>query len=339
MGRSILSSESGEGDCSSDECEMSAPPQVSVIMIFFNAEAFLAEAITSVLAQTYSDWELLLVDDGSIDQSTAIAKEYRDRYPEQVRYFEHASHSNRGKSTSRNLGLEKATGRYIAFLDADDVFLPQKLERQVALLKANPDAGMVYGRTQYWYSWTGKPKDKKRDFVSYLGLQAGRLFPPPVLMTRFLQNGGMVPCVCGLLVRREVVAVLGGFEERIQHLFEDQVFIAKVCMAVPVFVEDGIGERYRQHMGSSSAAAILNKEYHPLWPNPARRAFLSWLDTYIEEKKIRGQKLKSALRRELRPYRYPRLYFFLNPLKYLSCLTNGYLRLVGSKLTGAVRWG
>src|SRR5678816_2796983 len=95
--------------------------------------------------RTYSDWELLLVDDGSIDRSTAIAKEYRDRYPEQVRYFEHASHSNRGKSTSRNLGLEKATGRYIAFLDADDVFLPQKLERQVALLKANPDAGMVYG--------------------------------------------------------------------------------------------------------------------------------------------------------------------------------------------------
>jgi hypothetical protein len=198
---------------------------------------------------------------------------------------------------------------------------------------------MVYGRTQYWYSWTGKPKDKKRDFASYLGLQVGRLFPPPVLLTRFLQNGGMVPCLCGLLVRREVIAVLGGFEESIQHLYEDQVFIAKVCMAVPAFVEDGIGERYRQHVGSSSAVAILNKEYHPLWPNPARRVFLSWLDTYREEKKIRDRKLERALCRELRPYHYPRLYFFLNPLKYLSCLTNAYLRLVGSKLAGAVRWG
>jgi glycosyltransferase involved in cell wall biosynthesis len=224
---------------------MNATPQVSVIIIFLNAEAFLAEAIDSVLAQTYSDWELLLVDDGSTDRSTAIAKEYRDRYPEQVRYFEHESHSNRGKSTSRNLGLENARGCYITFLDADDVFLSEKLERQVALLKANPDAGMVYGRTQYWYSWTGRPKDQKRDFVSHLGIQAQRLFPPPLLMSRFLQNGGMVPCLCVLLVRREVIAELGGFEESIQHLYEDQVFIAKVCMAMPVFVEDGVGERYR----------------------------------------------------------------------------------------------
>ena len=64
MGRSILSSESGEGDYSSDECEMNATPQVSVIMIFLNAEKFLVEAIDSVLAQTLLDWELLLVDDG-----------------------------------------------------------------------------------------------------------------------------------------------------------------------------------------------------------------------------------------------------------------------------------
>jgi glycosyltransferase involved in cell wall biosynthesis len=318
---------------------MSATPQVSVITIFFNTEAFLAEAIDSVLMQTCRDWELLLVDDGSTDQSTEIAKAYRDRYPEQIRYFEHANHRNLGKSTSRNLGLEKARGRYVAFLDADDVFLPQKLERQVAFLEGNLDATMVYGRTQYWYSWTGKPKDQKRDFVSHLGIQAQRLFPPPLLVSRFLQDGGMVPCLCGLLVRREVISELGGFEESIQHLYEDQVFIAKVCMAMPVFVEDGVGERYRQHLGSSSAAAILNKEYHPLWPNPARRAFLSWLDTYREEKKIRDRKLERALCRELRPYHYPRLYFFLNPLKYLSCLTNAYLRLVGSKLAGAVRWG
>ncbi len=316
---------------------MSATPQVSVITIFFNAEAFLSEAIDSVLAQTFLDWELLLVDDGSTDRSTTIAQEYAGRYSERVRYLAHEGHCNRGKSTSRNLGIKNARGRYVTFLDADDVFLPQKLERQVALLESNPSAAMVYGRTQYWYSWTGKLQDKQRDIVSKLGLQAGRLFPPPFLVTRFLQDGGMVPCLCSLLVRREVIALVGGFEEAIQHLYEDQVFIAKVCMALPVFVEDGIGERYRQHPGSSSAVAILNKEYHPLWPNPARRAFLQWLDAYREEKKVHDRKLESALRRELRPYRYPRLYLFLNPLKYLSFLTHEYIRLVGHKLQGAVR--
>ncbi|MEW6297494.1 MAG: glycosyltransferase family A protein [Thermodesulfobacteriota bacterium] len=315
---------------------MSATPQVSVITIFFNAEAFLREAIDSVLAQTFPDWELVLVDDGSTDGSTAIAKAYRSRYPDQVRYFEHAGHRNLGKSTSRNLGLQKARGRYIAFLDADDVFLPQKLERQVALLEANPNAAMVYGRTQYWYSWTGKPKDKKRDVVSQLGLRAGRLFPPPFLMTRFLQDGGMVPCLCGLLVRHEVISMLGGFEESIQQLYEDQVFIAKVCLALPVFVEGGIGERYRQHPGSSSAAAIRSKEYHPLWPNPARHTFLRWVAEYVKEKKIHNRALERTLRGQLRPYRYPRLYCFLNPLRYLSCLAHGYLRSVGHKLQGAV---
>ncbi|MCS6926696.1 MAG: glycosyltransferase family 2 protein, partial [Candidatus Binatia bacterium] len=209
---------------------MGSAPYVSVITPFFNAEAFLAEAIDSVLAQTYRDWELVLVDDGSTDRSTAIARAYADRYPEKIRYCEHAGHRNRGKSTSRNLGLAQASGRYVTFLDADDVFLPHKLERQVALLDATPHAAMVYGRTQYWYSWTGKPEDRKRDRVGKLGLKAGRLFPPPLLVIRFLQDGGMVPCLCALLVRHEAIRAVGGFEEAIQHLYEDQVFLAKVCL-------------------------------------------------------------------------------------------------------------
>ena len=101
---------------------MSDKQLVSCIIIFFNAEKFLGEAIESVFAQTYKNWELLLVDDGSTDDSTTIALNYAEQYPEKVCYLEHEGHQNRGMSATRNLGIRLATGEYIAFLDADDIW-------------------------------------------------------------------------------------------------------------------------------------------------------------------------------------------------------------------------
>ena len=138
---------------------------VSAIIIFFNAERFLEEAIESVLAQTYSDWELLLVDDGSSDAGTACARRYAHRDPDRIRYLEHPGHVNLGMSAARNLGIEQARGEAPAFLDADDVWLSDKLERQVELLRAHPEADMVWGRTEHWFSWTGNPDDKQLDNV------------------------------------------------------------------------------------------------------------------------------------------------------------------------------
>jgi glycosyltransferase involved in cell wall biosynthesis len=99
-------------------------PLVSVIIIFLDEERFIQEAIESVFAQTYSHWELLLVDDGSKDASTQIARRCAETNPGRVRYLEHEDHRNRGMSASRNLGLQHAKGDFIAFLDADDVWLP-----------------------------------------------------------------------------------------------------------------------------------------------------------------------------------------------------------------------
>ena len=162
---------------------MSSKPLVSAIVIFLNAGKFIEEAIESIFAQTYNNWELLLVDDGSTDGSTQIALRYAEQYPEKVRYLEHPGHQNRGMSAARNLGISQAKGEYIAFLDADDVWLPYKLEQQVALLESRPEAGMVYGNTQYWCGWTGRPEDIRRDFVPELGVRTDALFKPPTLLT------------------------------------------------------------------------------------------------------------------------------------------------------------
>src|SRR6266566_10127625 len=115
---------------------MSNQTPVSVVIIFFNAERFIQEAIDSVFAQTYKNWELLLVDDGSGEGSTAIARSYVERDPQHVRYLEHPGHANRGMSASRNLGIGNAQGAYVAFLDADDVWFSNILEEQVAILEA-----------------------------------------------------------------------------------------------------------------------------------------------------------------------------------------------------------
>src|SRR5262249_17586544 len=141
---------------------MSSRPLVSVIIIFWNEEAFIHEAIQSVFAQTYANWEMLLADDGSTDGSTAIARWYAEHHPGKVRYLEHEGHQNRGMSASRNLGIRHAQGEYIALLDADDVWLPNKLEEQVAILNARPEAGTVYGAIQWRVRLTRDPEGTQR---------------------------------------------------------------------------------------------------------------------------------------------------------------------------------
>ena len=303
-------------------------PMVSVIIIFLNAEAFLEEAIESVLAQTYDPWELLLVDDGSLDGSTEIARKYARLQPEKIRYLDHENHVNRGKSTSRNMGILNAKGEFVAFLDADDLFLPQKLERQTAILGARPEAAMVYGPSLYWYGWTGKQEDIRRDFNGRLGVPPHTLIRPPALLTRFLRNGEIVPCICSLLVRRRILQDSGGFDESIQHMYEDQVLLAKICMRAPVLVDSGCWDKYRQHAGSSSNIAIRKGEYHPLKPNPSRLVYLAWLTAYIYTEKVYNKELITALSKALRPYRYPTLFRILAPVQYFASKIRWFWNMV-----------
>ena len=160
---------------------MNDEPLVSVVLPFANAKEFLAEAIESVLAQSVRSWELLLIDDGAGDGSTKIAKDYAERLPAKIRYLDHADHANRGVSASRNLGIARARGVFVAFLDADDVWVPEKLARQTSRLSRHPEAALVYGLSQWWYSWSGEPADRERDFVHRLEVPADTPIPPPEL--------------------------------------------------------------------------------------------------------------------------------------------------------------
>ena len=276
-------------------------PIVSVIIVFWNEASFIAQAMDSVLAQTYDDWELILVDDGSTDASTRVAQQYARQHPRKVRYFEHPLHENRGMSASRNLGLRHARGRYVGFLDADDAWFAQTLEEQVSTLEAWPKAAMVYGPLEWWYSWTGKPADAGRDRVEELGVPSDSLVKPPTLLALFLRDKAAVPS--GMLIRREVVERVGGFEDQFRGEYEDQVFCAKVCLRELVFASSRCWYRYRQHENSAVAVGLRTGATHA-----ARLTFLSWLAGYLRRQKVRSIAIWWAFRLELWRLTHPRLF-------------------------------
>jgi glycosyltransferase involved in cell wall biosynthesis len=280
---------------SAAEPRIVAAPEVSVVVIFKDAEDFLAEAIESVCAQTFPAWELLLVDDGSTDASTAIARGHAEQDAGRVRYFEHPGHVNLGMSATRNLGVSRARGELVTFLDADDVLVPTALEEAVAILRAHPRVGMVYGQVEYWYGWTGDPEDQARDFVQPIGVPMDRVYDPPSLIAHFIQNDDYAPG--GLIFRRALYEQVGGYEESFRNLYEDQVFAAKVCRAAPVFASSLRSHRYRRHSDAWCLSAQREGRVEA-----ARLRFLRWLVAYLEDEGLAGSDAWRQARKELRRY-------------------------------------
>ena len=287
---------------------MNQAPRVSVITIFLNGERFIEESIESVLAQTYTDWELLLVDDGSTDASTAIARRYAEQHPEKIRYFEHEGHQNRGMSASRNVGLAHARGELVALLDADDVYVPEKLGEQVVLLDRYPEAAMLYGRTRLWFSWTNDPLDAEQDSLTAASRYFDTVVQPPVQLVDYIRYGIHYPCTCSVVFRRKVLQAVGGFEEEFRGTYEDMAIYSKIFLRYPVFAADRCWDWYRQHPDSSWAEAVETGQYVHGLPNPARRRLLSWLATYMAREGIRAPAVSRLVWLHLLPYEYPRLH-------------------------------
>lgn len=286
---------------------MNENPLVSVIIPFLNAEKYFREAIESVLAQTYTEWELILVDDGSTDGSTQIALDYKNRYEGRVIYTEHEGHLNKGISASRNLGFRSARGNYIAMLDADDAWTKYKLGQQMEIFQTYPDAGMVSGNTKYWYSWTGNPNDLSLDRYMHDNMNSGTsvlntLVAPPLLLTLTL-NGQIDPIsMSNIMLKRETIENAGGFEDAFTSMHEDQAFLAKVYLSSPVFVSASCWDFYRQHRESCHQVAEKKGKQES-----AELFYLEWLENYLKKKDIADPGVRDALNNRLWNFRNPAL--------------------------------
>ncbi|RZK16594.1 MAG: glycosyltransferase family 2 protein, partial [Hymenobacter sp.] len=265
-------------------------PRVSVLMCFLNGTEFLAEALASVRAQTWTDWELLLVDDGSTDNSVAVAQQATAAYADRVQILTHPGHANCGLSASRNLALCHARGEYVALLDADDVWRPEALARMVALLETVPEAAFVGGNALRWYSWTHNPTDDSLDYaptISRFGLASPALLPPPQLLHLLVQDPTASPPTCSVLLRRVWLTAVEGFVDSFRTLYEDQALYAKLALRAPILLTDEIWANYRRH-NNSVCAQMYGTEAEA----GSRRTFLSWLEAYrAEESQPKGNKV------------------------------------------------
>ncbi len=186
-------------------------PAVSVILPTYNRAPLLARAILSVLRQTYQDFELIVVDDGSTDATPDVLAAFDD---ERLVYLRQAS--NQGPAAARNIGLQHSRGQYIAFQDSDDEWRPEKLERQVPALSAAPCAvGVVYSRFQ-WVQ----------------GARTG-LIPSPGLLRQTRREGDLRQVLArgnfitlqAAIVRRACFEKVGGFDERLWRLEDWELWL------------------------------------------------------------------------------------------------------------------
>jgi glycosyltransferase involved in cell wall biosynthesis len=276
-----------------------ARPLVSIVTIFLDAKEFFTQAIESVLTQTYPHWELLLVDDGSTDGSSEIARGYAAARPEQIRYVQHPGHGSRGMSASRNAGVRHARGTLVAFLDADDIWVPDKLAIQVGLLDAHPAADMVAGRTRIWYSWAGGGDDAAKDTIRHVSEPVDVLCPPPELLRRYLTDRALTPATCGVLIRRDAIDRVGGFEERFTGLYEDQAFFLKTYLSLPIYLTSTCTDWYRQHPHSHSAEALRTGRYSAHQPSAALVGLFLWLTRHFVAHRVTDRALWRDLVRKL----------------------------------------
>ncbi|MBI5588801.1 MAG: glycosyltransferase family 2 protein [Deltaproteobacteria bacterium] len=239
---------------------MSKAPCVSVIIPTYNRADFLPAAIRSVLAQTYKNVEIIVVDDGSTDDTGKVVIPFGDR----IKYIRTA---NMGPAHARNVGMKAGGGKYIAFLDSDDAYLPEKLDMQVSLMESEPEVGMVFTDLS---AATEAGVWQERHLRSYHRLydRKGWSYDDIYQVKKRLPfSGGVVECYIGdifrhvlmdplvpsftILFPREILEKVG-YQNEAYRLAEDYEFIVRVCKRFKAAFLDIPTYVYRYHAGQVS---------------------------------------------------------------------------------------
>lgn len=208
-------------------------PEVSVIVPTFNRAALLPRCLDSIIAQTLTDWEVILIDDGSTDHTEAVARDYERRTEGRVRF---AKQDHRGPGAARNHGIELARGRFVAFLDSDDEFAPIKLARQLELFNHLPEIGFVYSDYSCVDPSGGgyaSAFDEKFRLARSVPCEevAPRLFACTSSLFDTLFEGYFVATITGM-VRREILGRSIRFDPSLRY-GEEWLFYLRVARAAP----------------------------------------------------------------------------------------------------------
>lgn len=216
-------------------------PKVSVIIPTYNSAHFIIEAVDSVLAQTFTDFEVLVVDDGSKDNTKEVLTE---KYGDSIQYF---YKENGGVSKARNFGIENANGKYVAFLDSDDAWIPEKLEKQITALEKNSENKACYSSFYLCdenLNPTGiNPSDRKAD-----------------ALTDLLLIGNVVATPSTVIAEKELFQQVGGFDDQLSQCADWEMWIRLATKTEFIYIDEPL-LKYRIHGANMSKnAALLEKD-------------------------------------------------------------------------------
>jgi glycosyltransferase involved in cell wall biosynthesis len=210
-------------------------PLVSVIIPNYNGEIFLKESLESVLAQSYKNIEIIVIDDGSTDRSVEILEEYQSK----IRFIK-SSHN--GAAVTRNIGIELSSGEYLAFMDSDDIWMSEKIEKQMSIA-LNDDVDLIYCGYQEF------------------GLSSKIILPNLKFngdcYSYFKEFPGVSPLGCsGILIRSSILLKSGMFDKRFTGAAEDWDFLRRICMNGRVAFSAEVLYYYRRHENSITGRLV-----------------------------------------------------------------------------------
>lgn len=240
----------------------------SVIIPTYNRAHMLPDAIESVLRQTYRNYEILVIDDGSTDETQRILQQYCKQYPSAIKYL---FQENSGHSSACNRGMEMAKGDFIAFLDSDDVFLPEKIERYLSYFSINPDAALLMGRMTVM--------DEKGCLL------AGYLKPknaPGWDLRTLLQKGGC--STSSYMIRKEIANSVRWDEGAWGP--DDLDFALQVASRHKILIVDELLSIYREHPQNSLANKTRSYHDQIYWWNKWQYLYSNILEASFYRKKL-----------------------------------------------------
>ena len=212
-----------------NEGEQMKKPLVSIIIPTYNYAHLITETLLSVVAQTYANWECLIIDDGSTDNTEVIVTNFIAQYKKYK--FEYVKTENSGTSAAKNTGLAKAIGELIQFLDADDLLSPEKLQIQLALLQQQ-DAALVFSASRFFTIIEGEKMVQQK---YPLGFLATENLSGQHLLHRLIVNN--IVTISSPLVKKNLLSTIGGFDTTLRNN-EDWILWFKIALQHPVFLFD-----------------------------------------------------------------------------------------------------
>jgi glycosyltransferase involved in cell wall biosynthesis len=241
-------------------------PKISIIIPSYNCGQYIGEAINSILTQTYKDLEVIVVDDGSEDNTKEALFTYIEK--KLIRYI---FQENRGPGAARNTGIKVAKGQYITFLDADDVLLPESIEKRCNFLDKHPNVFLVFG-DYYKIEKSGKdhntPQLKKECFLQNFRILMKRKEENEYIFEHFcpdvIERNLSVPLMSGsMMIKREAINKCGYFNERIKY-GEGTHFCLKVANEFPVGYLDIPTWIYNNHRSNLSKNDLNKRESYSI---------------------------------------------------------------------------